>query len=187
MSIMKKIISLVILFLFIICTHIVIDYRHYKKIYHLTDQAFIEYDLKKIELLEKEVASTLNKKRLFPNLWIDWFFERDKQMLFHLKKYENYLSLLEKNAGSNLSNDLSICLLKDKLKEQNMNCYQNIKDKYFIVPEYDNLEFWTIHILLNKEMAIQDLNKISNKVVYDIANNMLIKNKQEIIIELYPD
>lgn len=187
MSIIKKIISLMILLCFIMCVHIVNDYKRYKEIYHLSNQAFIEYNLKKIEVLEKEVSSIINEKRLIPNLWDDWYFERDKQMLFHLKKYKDYLSLLEKKSGFNLSNDLSICLLKDKLKEENMNCYQDVRDKYFVNPEYDNLEFWTIHILLNKELAVQDLNKISNKVVYDMANSMLTKNKKEIIMELYPD
>lgn len=49
-----------------------------------------------------------NEKRLIPNLWVDWYIEKDKQMLLHLKKYKDYLSLLEASEGSNLSNDLSI-------------------------------------------------------------------------------
>lgn len=122
-----------------------------------------------------------NEKRLIPNLWVDWYIEKDKQMLLHLKKYKDYLSLLEASEGSNLSNDLSICLLNDKLKEENMNCYQDVRDKYFVNPEYDNLEFWTVHILLNKEQAVQDLNKISNKIIYDIVNGMLKKTKKKLL------
>lgn len=68
MSIMKKCMSLMILLCFIICVHMVIDYKHYKETYHLTNQAFIEYDLKKIEFLEKKVSSVANEKRLIPNL-----------------------------------------------------------------------------------------------------------------------
>lgn len=74
-----------ILLFFIICVHIVNNYKRYKEIYHLSNQAFIEYNLKKIEIFEKEVSSIVNEKRLIPNLWDDWYFERDKQILFHLK------------------------------------------------------------------------------------------------------
>lgn len=40
----------------------VIDYKHYKETYHLTNQAFIEYDLKKIEFLEKKFLVWQMKK-----------------------------------------------------------------------------------------------------------------------------
>lgn len=62
-----------------------------------------------------------------------------------------------------------------------MNCYQDVRDKYFVNPEYDNLEFWTVHILLNKEQAVQGLNKISNKIIYDIVNGMLKKTKKKLL------
>ena len=87
----------------------------------------------------------------------------------------------------NSSNDLSICLIKDRLKIMEHNCYKRIMDTYFNNPEYDNLDFWTVHIFIDKELAKEDLGKISDKTTYNIVIHMLNKSKKDILSELYPD
>ena len=109
---------------------------------------------------------------------MNWYWERDKQILLHLKKYDKYLSLIERGVR-NSSNDLSICLIKDKLKIAENSCYKQIIDTYFHNPEYDNLEFWTVHIFINKDLAKEDLDKIPDKTTYDIVIHMLNKSKED--------
>ena len=48
MSIIKNILIIAICFIFL---NSFFDYRKYKDIYHLTDKAFVEYDVAKLELL----------------------------------------------------------------------------------------------------------------------------------------
>lgn len=183
MSVIKKILIVIVCFVFI---NSFLDYRKYKNIHHLTNKAFIEYDLDKLSLLEKEIYSIINEKRLIPNIWMNWYLERDKQILLHLKKYNKYLFLMERGVR-NSSNDLSICLIKDRLKIMEHNCYKRIRDTYFNNPEYDNLDFWTVHVFIDKELAKEDLGKISDKTTYNIVIHMLNKSKEDILSELYPD
>lgn len=183
MSIIRKILIVFACFVFI---NSFFDYRKYKDMYYLTNKAFAEYDLVKLELLEKELYSIISEDRLIPNIWMNWYFERSKQILLHLKKYDKYLYLMEQGVKS-LSDDLSICLIRDKLKITDRDCYEKIRSTYFYNPTYDSLEFWTVHIFINKELAKEDLDKISDKTTYDIVVNMLNKSKEDILAELYPD
>ena len=86
MSVIKKILIVIVCFIFI---NYFLDYRKYKNIYHLTNKAFIEYNLDRLSLLEKEIYSIINEDRLIPNIWMNWYLERNKQILLHLKNIIN--------------------------------------------------------------------------------------------------
>lgn len=185
---MKKILNILVISIFLsISLKISIDYIHYKKSYNLINEAFSDYDLDKIKKLEGMFHSISIKKEMIPNLWKDWYIERNKHILMHLRKYKELLLLLESIKNPNRGDLITICLIKDKLNISDSGCYKKILDSLEREIDSNNLEIWTVYIMIDRDFVRANINKISDETVYTIVNDMLKKTNKDILSELYPD